>query len=49
MFVLGLLMMASIPLGGILLACWTVVLCVHLVVNSLRSTASRQAQGGERK
>jgi hypothetical protein len=49
MSVLGWLMIVSIPLGGVLLACWIVVLCVHLRLNRLRKrTADQQAQVGER-
>jgi hypothetical protein len=35
MAVLGWLMIATIPLGGMLLACWAIFLCVHLGRNSL--------------
>jgi hypothetical protein len=45
MFVLGWLMLATIPLGAILLACWAAVLCIHLGLSVMRS---RHARGGER-
>jgi hypothetical protein len=49
MFVLGWLMLVTIPLGAMLLVCWAVILCVHLGRNIVREyRASRQVQGGGR-
>jgi hypothetical protein len=50
MYVQGWLALGTIAWGGIFLACWVVVLNIHLGLNILlrRRTASQQAQGDER-